>query len=235
MHNDDEWGNLGDFDATDAYANIRANNKSRKGSKEWKKVIDSRKQPEITDEERKRRSKTKTELNNTPEFKAIMKEVYKSEKFLQACLEANQDPERNRKISEAHSNYIKTPDGVFSFNEAREKYNMTGTGLRYRAETQDGWEMVKEKQFSDERRQQLSESAKATAEIRQKAIAEKKGYVFTPLGKFYTVRQAWLHHKEQGDNEALAQQQYGGWFRKMCKLQPDNYYKEKKNESKNTN
>ena len=230
MTKDNEWGNIelpgiSDSELFDPYINIRINNKNRAGSDEWKKVIDSRRKPQFSDEQRKALSDRGKKLTSDPEFKKKMQKVYKSEEFLEATTKANQNPERCKKISQAHSNHVKTEDGVFTFKEACDKYNMTTEGIRYRIQTREDWILVKQRTTSAERSKQLSEGAKKTAEQRQKAIADKKGYVFTTLGKFYTVRQAWLHHKEQGDEQAIAQQQYGGWFRKMTKLFPNDYYK----------
>lgn len=98
---DEEWGNLGDFDANDPRASQRANNKLRTNTKEWQEVIANRKKPTQTEEERLRKSKLRSEMNNSEFHKKTMQELYQSNDWIQSVKKANSNPERNKKISKA--------------------------------------------------------------------------------------------------------------------------------------
>tara|TARA_B100001057_G_scaffold459232_1_gene509216 strand:+ start:163 stop:765 length:603 start_codon:yes stop_codon:yes gene_type:complete len=169
--------------------NIGSANRNRKGQPWWQDIIKKRKKPQLSVEQRRAKSFQTTKQNASSKFKARMKEVYASKEFLKATTKANQDPERNKKISEA----------------------LTGRKIPKHVG----------KKISESLKKPESKLQK------QKAMAGIYGYVYTPMGKFYSVREAHIYHCNQGDLEALRHQQYGGWFRYNSKHHPDDYYKKK--------
>ena len=224
--NPEEWGNiqlsgLTDAELHDPYANIRVNNRLRSKDPNWKKIIDSRRQIPQTAQQRRASSHRAKKMHKDPEFRAKMREVYRSEKFLTNTRRANSNPERNQNISEKLSQIVQTPAGTMTVNQAAKLHKITTEGVRYRCRSaKPKWKLWRMKSTNkkmiyvdNSKRQQMDYK-------RLQAIAEKNGYIHTPLGKFLSVRQAW---KAQCKKDSKTQANAHVWFKKMCELKPKNY------------
>jgi hypothetical protein len=203
-------------------------NKAREGTEEWKKVIKTRDYSHTQTKEWKERSRqVKLQQLSDPvwkeNFDKKMQEVYKSEKFLNSCLEKNRDPERNKKISQALSTQVQTPDGLFdSIAKCAEFYNISSEGVRYRCKTNPNWQQLKPGKASTSTKKKLSKSAKETKNKRLESIAKSKGYIYTPQGKFLSVREAWRAELEV-DLTIIKNSHF--WFKDACARNPKKYYK----------
>lgn len=202
-------------------------NVARTGTEQWQEVIKNRDYSYFQSEEnRQRKSEQKqNQLNDADwkkKFDKKMKEVYSSDLFKNSVNQANKDPVRNSKISKALSIEIKTPDGTFkSIKECSDYYNISTEGVRYRCKTDPNWTQTKSR-GNQETKKKLSNSAKATASKRLENIANKKGFIFTPYGKFLSVREAWREEKLY--NNSIHNNSHI-WFKKISELDPDRYYK----------
>lgn len=206
----------------------RESNSSRQGTEWWAEVIKNRDYSHTQTKEWSEKSrKIKQKQLNDPvwkeKFDKRMKEVYKSDKFINAVNEANSSEERNKKISKAHSTPVKTPDRIFpSMHECALYYNITSEGVRYRCKTKEGWEQLKSGLASVATRKKLVRSGSNSREKRLKSIAAHKGYIYTPSGKFLSVREAW---KQEVINELTADKNPHNWFKKMNQKFPEKYFK----------
>lgn len=210
--------------------NVANSNKSRAGTQEWKKVIDQRDYSYFQSEENRenKRNIKQQQLSNEEwrkKFNEKMANVYKSEHWREAVIKANTDPERNNKISKALSCKIQTPDGIFdSIAKCAEFYNITPEGVRYRCKTNKEWNKLSFGRVSDDTKKKLSLSNTKSKDKRLETIAAKEGYVYTPLGKFLSVRQAWV---SETNNQLTSMKNPHVWFTSMNKKFPNKYYKAK--------
>lgn len=151
-----------------------------------------------------------------------MKEIYKDPKWIESVKKANLSEERNNKIRQSLTLIIKTPDGIFTTKEAKEYYGLSTSGIRHRCNTLSDWTIIKAGSASEETRKKLSKASLTSASKRLQTQAEKRGYVYTPYGKFLSVREAWRAEKEITPNIPTNSHV---WFTSQHKKDPLKYYK----------
>jgi len=227
LFNDDSlWGNqetetLTHEQLISPHATIIANNRARAGSNEWKKVIEKRRVHTRTKEQKEQASARTKKLWQDPNYAQRVKKGQEEnrDKWLKNLRRANANPKRNKKISKAHSIRIQTPDGIFAnAQKASEHYNITVEGIRHRIKTKEDWFYL---DAQPPKRVRTKKQNAADRIKRLTAIAEKNGYIYTPYGKFLSVREAWREeqkHTKTCNNPHV-------WFKNANKDMPDKYYK----------
>jgi len=122
---DEEWGNLGNFDANDSYAGVKASNKIRTSDPEYQKKyyegqkkIDRSKQAKAIKDYQKERGGFFTGGKHTEEWKLQQSKRKKGKKT---------GKDNNSAMP------VETPIGIFdTVKQAAEALGITGTGLQYR-------------------------------------------------------------------------------------------------------
>jgi len=224
LFDDIEWGNktlpgLSHEEIMSSHVNIIVNNRNRKDSKEWQKVIKKRRKPVLTEKQRKAKSERTKKLWQDPEYYEYMQSL-RDDKWIEKMKKANANPVRNKKISKANSIRVQTPDGIFkNAMEASKHYNITAEGIRHRIKTKEDW-LYLDAQPTKPKAKSKKQNA-ASRLKRLTAIAEKNGYVYTPYGKFLSVREAW--REEQKYNDVIPNAHV--WFKEANKNMPTKYYK----------
>ena len=221
---DVEWGNQETDTFTheqliSPHATTIANNRARKGTKEWREITAKRKLHVRTPEEIAEASRRSKKLWQDPEYKKVQQEKYNNE-WIETVTIANKNPKRNKKISKSNSKKIQTPDGIFkNAIEASNYYNITAEGIRHRIKTKDDWFFINNKKIN--RKPKTKKQNEQDRFKRLTAIAEKNGYIHTPYGKFLSVREAWREeqkHTKTGNNSHV-------WFKNANRDKPDQYFK----------
>jgi len=227
MNDDSLWGNqatdtLSHEQLISTHATIIANNRARANSDEWKKVVAKRKVPTLSKEQRKEASARTKKLWQDPDYAQSVKKGQEEnfDEWLENIRRANTNPERNKKISEAHSVRLQTPAGIFAnAKKASEYYNMSLEGIRYRIKVKEDWFYLDPQPPKPKARSKKQNEADRIKRLT--AVAEKNGYIYTPYGKFLSVREAW--REEQKHNKIPANPHL--WFKNANRDMPEKYYK----------
>jgi hypothetical protein len=230
-HDRDEWGNiplpgLSDEELFSKNWDHSARNYERYADPTYKKrhheaIIKATQSEEWKKNQLEANQRMRTKEWNQKHLE-IMKELYKDPNWIENVKKANSSPERNAKISKALSLIIQTPDGIFTSKEAKEYYGLTITGIRYRCNTLADWNVIKEGCVTEKTKQKISKASTLSAKKRLQTLAEKKGFICTPYGKFLSVREAWRIEKQKTPN---IESNSHNWFLKQNLKDPLNYYK----------
>ena len=188
MHNDDEWGNLGNFDANDRLALVKATNKR------------------IHEERKNNPQKRKKWLDGQQkQLKKRWENEEWAQKMTETLMSTTQDPERNKKISQAKTEYWKDQDRLDAMSvKAKQQWQDPDYAERVLATqrhaiTTPFGEFISKAEFQRQTGLQYRDKNREmphlyynTADGPGKVTQEK--YLVTPFGEFKTKQMAFDAH-----------------------------------------